>query len=105
MAQSASCLLLTTMSMSKLYAQGAGALHWECSFVRNKKLVKLHKEGRWGAGGLEGWRAVRTAMTIWCPFQVRRVVEDCIKNVHPIYHIKALMIKRELAKDPALVRS
>ena len=34
--------------------------------------------------------------------EVRRVVEDCMRNVHPVYHVKELMIKRELAKDPEL---
>ena len=32
----------------------------------------------------------------------RKIVVDCFKNVHPVYHIKELMIRKELAENPEM---
>jgi len=45
---------------------------------------------------------VATMGKYWGLKEVRKVVLDCMNNVHPVYNIKRLMILRELRNDPKL---
>ncbi len=54
-------------------------------------LSTLLKGNIWSGSTLQGYTV--SAMGPWKGLKaVRRVVEDCIKNIHPIYHIKASTI-------------
>uniref|UniRef100_A0A0D9V4W2 KRR1 small subunit processome component n=1 Tax=Leersia perrieri TaxID=77586 RepID=A0A0D9V4W2_9ORYZ len=74
------------------------------SIIRNKERFVKRRERLLGPNLSTLKGNTVAAMGSWKGLkQVRRVVEDCIKNVkHPVYHIKELLIKRELAKNPAL---
>ncbi|AFP65491.1 Rev interacting protein Rip-1-like protein (nucleomorph) [Chroomonas mesostigmatica CCMP1168] len=86
------------------------------SFTRNKKLFLKRRKRLIGLNG-STIRAIEMATqtymlvqgnTVSCMGthagikQSRKIVEDCMKNVHPIFHIKILMTKQELSKDPTL---
>ncbi|GKT23022.1 Ribosomal RNA assembly KRR1 like protein [Aduncisulcus paluster] len=35
---------------------------------------------------------------------IRSIVEDCMKNIHPLYHIRRLYVQRELMRNPKMAK-
>ncbi|KAK6210448.1 GATA zinc finger protein 3 [Pestalotiopsis sp. IQ-011] len=86
------------------------------SLVRNKEKFVKRRQRILGPGGttLKALELLTSTyilvhgntVSVMGPYkglkEVRRVVEDCMDNVHPIYKVKELMVKQELMKDPTL---
>ncbi|XP_011169112.1 KRR1 small subunit processome component homolog [Solenopsis invicta] len=86
------------------------------SFVRNKEKFVKRRQRLIGPNGcnlksielLTNCYVVVQGQTVSAlgPYkgvqQVRKLVQDTMKNIHPVYSLKTLMLKRELAKNPTL---
>jgi len=86
------------------------------SFVRNKEKFVKRRQRLIGPNGcnlksielLTNCYVVVQGQTVSAlgPYkgvqQVRKIVQDTMKNVHPVYSLKTLMLKRELSKNPKL---
>lgn len=86
------------------------------NFTRNKRIFLKRRKRLIGISGstLKAIEMVTNTYilvqgntaSIMGPFsgikQVRIIIEDCMKNIHPVFHIKLLMIKQQLSRDPHL---
>ena len=53
-------------------------------------------------GSYGGIKQVRQNLIVWrsrCVQQVRRIVEDTMKNIHPVYNIKVCLCVRPCTND------